>query len=136
MLSGLMAENFSKEVVMDKIIITDLRATGVVGVKSPERDQPQTLLINITLFTDLKPAGLTDDIKDTVSYSTMAKAVSARVAETQYYTLEALSDDLARLLLDRFDVSAVKIRVEKPEFVANTSRVGVEIYREAVSNTH
>lgn len=121
---------------MDKIIITDLRATGVVGVKSPERDQPQTLLINITLFTDLKPAGLTDDIKDTVSYSTIAKAVSARVAETQYYTLEALSDDLARLLLDRFDVSAVKIRVEKPEFVANTSRVGVEIYREAVSNTH
>jgi len=121
---------------MDKIIITDLRATGIVGVKSPERDHPQALLINITLFTDLKPAGLTDNIKDTVSYSTTAKAVSARVAETQYYTLEALSEDLARMLLDKFNISAVKIRVEKPEFVDNTSRVGVEIYREAVSNTH
>jgi FolB domain-containing protein len=130
-----MAANFSKGAVMDKIVITDLKAPGIIGVKSPERDQPQTLLINITLFTDLKPAGLTDDIKDTVSYSTAAKAVSARVAETQYYTLEALSEDLARLLLDRFDVNAVRIRVEKPEFVANTSRVGVEIYREAVSNT-
>lgn len=118
---------------MDKIIITDLRATGIVGVKSPERDQPQTLLINITLFSDLKPAGLTDDIKDTISYSTVAKAVSARVAETQYYTLEALSDDLARMLLYRFNVNAVKIRVEKPEFVTNTSRVGVEIYRETIS---
>jgi dihydroneopterin aldolase len=130
-----MAANFSKGVVMDKIIITDLKATGIIGVKSPERDQPQTLLINITLFTDLKPAGLTDDISDTVSYSTAAKVVSARVAETQYYTLEALSEDLARFLLDRFDVNAVKIRVEKPEFVSNTSRVGVEIYREAVLNT-
>jgi dihydroneopterin aldolase len=58
------------------------------------------------------------------------------VAETQYYTLEALSEDLAQLLIDRFDVNAVKIRVEKPEFVTNTSRVGVEIYREAASHTH
>jgi len=35
---------------MDKIIITDLQASGIIGVKSPERDQPQTLLLNITLL--------------------------------------------------------------------------------------
>jgi FolB domain-containing protein len=116
---------------MDKIIITDLRATGIIGVKSPERDQPQTLLINITLYTDLQPAGLTDDIEDTVSYSTVAKAITSLVEKTQFHTLEALADELARMLLDRFGVHAVTIRIEKPEFVANTSRVGVEIYREA-----
>jgi len=118
---------------MDKIIITDLRASGIIGVKSPERDQPQTLLINISLFTDLKPAGLTDNIDDTVSYSTVAKSVINRVAETQFYTLEALADNLATMLLDRFGINAVSVRIEKPEFVANTSRVGVEIYREAVA---
>jgi len=37
------------------------------------------------------------------------------------------------MLLDRFGINAVSIRIEKPEFVANTSRVGVEIYREAVA---
>lgn len=116
---------------MDKIIITDLRATGIVGVKSPERDNPQTLVINITLFTYLKPAGLTDDIKDTISYSSVAKAVSARVADTQYHTLEALANDLAQMLFAEFNPNAVTIRIEKPEFVTNTSRVGVEIYREA-----
>lgn len=117
---------------MDKIIITDLRATGIIGVKSPERDQPQTLLLNITLYSDLKPAGLTDRIEDTVSYSMVAKFVRTRVAETQFYTLEALAEDLANLLLGRFGVNAVTIRIEKPEFVANTSRVGVEIFRELV----
>ncbi len=120
---------------MDKIIITDLRATGIIGVKSPERDQPQTLLVNITLYTDLKPAGLTDKIEDTVSYSTVAKSVLARVAETQFYTLEALAEDLAAMLLGRFGVHAVSIRIEKPEFVANTSRVGVEIFREATADS-
>ncbi len=87
---------------MDKIIITDLKATAIIGVKSPERDQPQTLLINITLFTDLKPAGLTMTLRTRSVIQPRLKPVSARVAETQYYTLEALSEDLARLLLDRF----------------------------------
>ena len=121
---------------MDKIIITDLRATGIIGVKSPERDQPQTLLLNITLYSDLKPAGLTDRIDDTVSYSTVAKLVRTQVAETQFYTLEALAEHLAKFLLGRFGINAVKIRIEKPEFVANTARVGVEIFREsAVGST-
>lgn len=120
---------------MDKIIITDLRATGIIGVKSPERDQPQTLLVNIVLFTDLKPAGFSDKIEDTVSYSAVAKTVLARVAETRYYTLEALAEDLAGLLLLKFGVDAVSIRIEKPDFVAHTSRVGVEIFRERISNS-
>lgn len=119
---------------MDKIIITDLRASGIIGVKSPERDQPQTLLLNINLFMDLKPAGLSDNIRDTVSYSTVAKSVIARVAETQFYTLEALADNLATMLLEGFDINAVSVRIEKPEFVANTSRVGVEIHREAAAD--
>lgn len=116
---------------MDKIIITDLRATGIIGVKSPERDQPQTLLINIILYKSLKKAGRTDKIEDTVSYSIVAKSILARVAETQFYTLEALAEDLAYLMLSRFGVDAANIRIEKPEFVANTLRVGVEIFREA-----
>lgn len=121
---------------MDRIIITDLRATGIVGIKSPERDQPQTLLVNITLLTDLKPAGLTDNIKDTISYSTVAKSVIARVAETQFYTLEALAEDLTKMLLKWSGVSAVTIRIEKPDFVANTSRVGVEIFRKAKTESY
>lgn len=119
---------------MDKIIITDLRSSGIIGIKSPERDQPQPLLLNLNLFMDLKPAGSTDNIDDTVSYSTVAKSVIARVAETQFYTLEALADNLATMLLESFDIHAVSIRIEKPEFVAHTSRVGVEIYREAVAD--
>ena len=116
---------------MDKILITDLRATGIIGIKSPERDQPQTLLINLTLYTDLHPAGISDDIKDTVSYSTAAKAVRARVAETQFRRLKPSRRTLP-YAARTFPLHAVKI-IEKPEFIADTSRVGVEIYREVSS---
>ena len=119
---------------MDKIIITDLRATGILGVKSPERDQAQTVLINLTLFTDLHKAGISDNIEDTVSYSAVAKTVLARVSETQYFTLEALAGDLATLLLNKYGIQAVSIRTEKPDFVAHTSRVGIEIFRESAKS--
>jgi dihydroneopterin aldolase len=46
-----MVENFYKKVraTMDKIIISNLLTAGIIGVDHPERDQPQSILINLTL---------------------------------------------------------------------------------------
>ncbi|MFZ3070375.1 MAG: dihydroneopterin aldolase [Anaerolineaceae bacterium] len=114
---------------MDKIIITDLQANGIIGVKHPERDQPQDLLINLTLYLDLHAAGLSDSILDTINYSTVSKVVLAEVSATQFHTVEALAAHLAYVLLNSFPSRAVRIRIEKPKIVSRTARVGVEIFR-------
>jgi len=119
----------AREVTMDKIIITDLQATGIIGVKHPERDKPQILLINLTLYRDLSAAGESDNILDTINYSTISKAVAAQVSETHFHTVEALANHLSRFLLQNYPLKAVRIRVEKPKKVSNTARVGVEIFR-------
>jgi len=100
---------------MDKIIITDLQATGIIGVKHPERDKPQILLINLTLYRDLRTAGESDNILDTINYSTISKAVAAQVSQTQFHTVEALASHLSRFLLQNYPLEAVRIRVEKPK---------------------
>ena len=109
---------------MDKIIITDLLANGIIGVKHPERDQPQDLLINLTLTADLHAAGESDSILDTINYSTVAE-----VSVCAFHTVETLAAHLARMILESYPVTEVTIRVEKPKLVARTSRVGVEITR-------
>lgn len=114
---------------MDKISITDLQTTGIIGVKHPERDVPQILFINLTLFLDLRKAGVSDSIADTVNYSTIARAVSEQVSNTKFHTVEALAEHISKYLLGNFPVDAVRIRVEKPKKVSNTARVGVEIFR-------
>ncbi|HNW95544.1 MAG TPA: dihydroneopterin aldolase [Anaerolineaceae bacterium] len=114
---------------MDKIIIADLQTTGIIGVKHPERDKPQILFINLVLYRDLHLAGVTDRIADTVSYSTIARAVSEQVSDTQFHTVEALAEHLSQYLLQTFPLEAVRVRVEKPKKVSNTARVGVEIFR-------
>ena len=42
---------------MDQIIIRDLVARGIIGLNSWEREKPQEILINITLFADPRRPG-------------------------------------------------------------------------------
>lgn len=116
---------------MDHIIITDLMANGIIGVKHPERDVPQDLIINLVISTDVRDAGVSDSILDTINYSTVSKFVLAEVSETRFYTVEKLATHLCQKVLEQFpSAEGVLVRVEKPKAVSRTAKVGVEIYRE------
>ncbi len=114
---------------MDKIFIRDLAARGILGVNDWERTNPQTILINITIYTDTKRAGATDDILDTVNYRTLAKKIQAHAESAARFTIEALANDLAGLCLEEKGVVRASVRVEKPGAVRFCQSVGVEIER-------
>ena len=115
---------------MDQILIKDLVARGIIGVNDSEREKPQEILINITMFSDLRAAGLSDDIHDTVNYRTVAKQALAHAESAKRFTVEALAADIANLCLAQPGVVKVRVRVEKPGAVRFASSVGVEIERE------
>lgn len=113
----------------DRIIIRDLLTRGVLGINDWEREQPQDILINLTLVSDLRRAGFSDDIADTVNYRTVTKAILAMVESSTRYTVEALAADIADLCLRDPAVTRVRVRVEKPGAVRFARSVGVEIER-------
>lgn len=114
---------------MDKVIIKDLVARGVIGVYDWERDKPQEILINITLFGDLTTAGRTDDIEDSINYKTVAKGAQSLAENCERLTVEALAADIAAYCLEVKGVMKVQVRVEKPGAVRFAHSVGVEIER-------
>ena len=114
---------------MDKVIIKDLLARGIIGVNDWERNRPQDILINITIFTDTKRAAETDNINDCVNYSTISKKVIAHAETSHRLTVESLANDLAKLCLEEIGVLRVMVRVEKPGAVRFARSVGVEIER-------
>ena len=115
---------------MDKIIITELITTGIVGVEHPERDFPQELIINAEIYYDLSKIEKSDDIQDGISYSYIAKMIRQLVSESSFFTLEALGVFLIGQIFTNSTAQAVRMRIEKEKFVKKTRRVGVEIYRE------
>jgi len=114
---------------MDKIIIRDLVARGIIGINDWEREKPQDILINIELYADLRKAGASDNIQDSVSYRTIAKRAQAHAETAGRLTVEALASDLARICLEEPGVQRARVRVEKPGAVRFTRSVGVEIER-------
>ena len=114
---------------MDKILINDLVARGIIGINDWERLQPQEILINIVLFVDIRQAGETDDLQYSVNYRSVAKQAQAHAESAARLTVEALAADLARLCLEEPGVQKVQVRVEKPGAVRFARSVGVEIER-------
>ncbi len=114
---------------MDKVIIKDLHVTGIIGIYEHERTTPQEMLINITMFTDIRKAAQSDDIADCVDYEKVANKVKLHAETSKRLTVEALAEDIARLCLETPGVRRVKIRVEKTQAIAFTGSVGVEIKR-------
>lgn len=114
---------------MDKVIIKDLLARGIIGINDWEREKPQDILINIILYTDLIKAGDTDDISFSVNYRTIAKKTLTHAESAKRLTVEALAADIAKMCLQETGVRKVRVRVEKPGAVRFSQSVGVEIER-------
>ena len=114
---------------MDKIFIRNLRVEGILGIHDHEQRMPQTILINATIFTDIKEAARGDDILKTVNYSTLAKDIIRFIKASSYLTIEGLIEALAGEILKQGRVKKVRLRVEKPNAVAEADSVGVEIVR-------
>lgn len=114
---------------MDKVIIKDLLARGIIGINDDERVKPQDIIINIELTADLRRAGETDDIADCVNYRTVAKKALVHAETSERFTVEALAADIAKLCLEEPGVLTARVRVEKPGAVRFAKSVGVEIER-------
>jgi len=72
----------------DRIIIKDLRVRSIVGINEWEQDKKQEVSISLTLHTDLKRAGTTDRIEDTVDYKVLKKKSIETVEKTGFQLIE------------------------------------------------
>ena len=114
---------------MDKIIIKDLLAHGIIGIYKRERQQPQDILINVVLYTDLTVAGKSDRLENSINYAEIAEQVKRHAETAKRLTVEALAQDIADMLLYEFGGKQVMVRVEKPDAIEYAGSVGIEIER-------
>lgn len=114
---------------MDKTFIKDLLVRGIIGIRDWEREKPQDILINVTVFSDTGLAAQTDDIAHCVDYSALAKKIQKHAETAARLTVEALAGDLAEICLKEKGVMKTIVRVEKPGAVRFAKSVGVEIER-------
>ena len=114
---------------LDRILIKDLMLRCVLGLSDDERREKQDVLINLILWTDLRPAAASDSIRDAVDYSLLKKRIISLVEGSQYHLAETLADRIAQLCLEYPAVQQVQVTLEKPTALRFAHSVGVEIIR-------
>lgn len=118
-----------KNMTEDRIFIKDLLLRGILGVNDWERDKKQDILINMEITTDIRKSGESDYISDTLSYKEVTKAIIELVEVSNFFLIEKLATEIAKLVLREFGADKIKVRVEKPQALRFSDSVGVEIVR-------
>lgn len=100
----------------DTVFLEGLRFYGYHGVNPEERVLGQWFVVDVEIAVDLRRAGQSDELGDTISYSDLYKLVRGIVEGEPKNLLEAVAEDIANNVLGKFPpVSLVSVTVRKPE---------------------
>ena len=114
----------------DCIEIIGLGLVSQIGVPEEERAVAQRLEVDVTLWPVSGLGGLGDEIAGTVNYAEVAVACRAEALRCERRLIETLAEDFCRLLLGRWGLARVRVRVSK-FILPDTRAVCVTLTREA-----
>jgi dihydroneopterin aldolase len=117
----------------DRIQLRGLRALGTHGVLPEEHTRRQPFEIDIDLEVDLRRAGDSDALADTVDYGAVAEAVVAIVEGPHAQLIEHLAEKIASVALATGAPGAtavtVQLRKTRPPVPFELASAGVTIHR-------
>ncbi len=114
---------------MDIVFIEQLSVITTIGVYDWEQTIEQKLVFDIEMGWDNVAAAKSDDVNDCLSYADVSEAVIRHVEGQRFALVERVAEEVAELLLSRFNSPWVRIKVSKPGAVARAANVGVIIER-------
>ena len=115
----------------DRLLLQGMEFYGYHGDIEAERALGGRYAVDVELEADLRAAGRSDSIDDTIDYVRCFQLVRDVVENRQYRLLEALAQAVADVLLDgQPRVRSITVRVAKQPPVRGTfGRFAVEVQR-------
>ena len=99
---------------MDKIYISRLPLFSLVGVYLHEKENPQPLYLDLQITLSLTDAAESDNLEDTLDYSTLCLDMQAASSRGHCNLVEKRLADLLEIVLWDQRVSEVTGRLYKP----------------------
>ncbi len=100
---------------MGKICINNLKLFGYHGCLVEENNLGQWFEIDAEILTDIREAGRTDKLENTVDYREVIKCISTVFAEKKYRLLECLATDIGHRILEIRGITEVSVTIRKPQ---------------------
>ncbi|WP_116368299.1 dihydroneopterin aldolase [Parahaliea mediterranea] len=114
---------------MDTVFIRELALETVIGVYDWERGVRQTLLLDLDMAWDNRPAAAGDDLQHALDYAAVSACIASFMGAQQFQLIETAAEQIAALVRSEFGVPWLRLRLCKPGAVAAARDVGVLIER-------
>ncbi len=119
---------------MDIIRLTGIRGYGYIGALPEEQVLGQWFEVDVTLMLDLKTAGQSDRLEDTLNYCSVVEIVQHLIQTSKFSLLEKLATAIADAILKNkatLPIHQVTIALTKltPPIPNFSGQVTVEITR-------
>ncbi|HET9017000.1 MAG TPA: dihydroneopterin aldolase [Thermomicrobiaceae bacterium] len=99
----------------DRVFLEGMVFYGYHGVHAEERRLGQRFVVDLTASCDLRPAGTSDRLAETVSYSDLYRITREVVEGEPCDLVESVAEEIANRVLARQPrVVAVEVTVRKP----------------------
>lgn len=118
--------------MVDKIYVNEMAFYGYHGVFPEENRLGQRFLVDLIVEADLKQAGKTDQLDDSINYGELFDTCREVVEQEQYKLVESIAEEISARILARFPkASSCTVKVVKPDppIPGHYKSVAVEITR-------
>lgn len=114
---------------MDIVFIEQLNVITTIGAYDWEQTIRQKLVFDIEMAWDNRKSAASDDVNDCLSYADVSETVITHVESQNFALVERVAEEVAALLLTKFNSPWVRIKLSKPGAVVQAANVGVIIER-------
>ncbi len=114
---------------MDIVFLNGLKIDTLIGIYDWERQQRQTVILDIAMAFAIDKAAQTDDIQYALDYKKVSDRIIDFVKNSEYFLVERLISEIAHLLRSEFSVPWVKITLNKQGAIGAGIAVGITIER-------
>jgi len=119
---------------MDIVYIKGLEVKTVIGVYDWEREIKQPISVDLDIASDMSKAAATDDHQYVLDYKIVCVRVTEFIEQSKLQLLEAMAEEIARLVLNEFKAPWVRVKLSKPAAITGAREVGVVIERGAMQD--
>ena len=110
-----------------KVIIKDLIFNTFIGLHDFEKNKKQNIKFNIEIHTNNKLQPNERDLNSIINYEDVINKIETITNKKHYLLLETLAEDIFSNLFENKNIISIKLKIEKPEIIKNTSSVGIEV---------
>lgn len=115
---------------LDVVYIEGFVAQTIIGIDTNELHERQPVQMDLAIGVPSLRACATDRIDDTINYAAVRGELHTLLATHKVQLLEALAEQIAQLLIDRFGAQWVRVKLCKPAKFDDVAAVGVIIERQ------